>query len=479
LNTPPDPLKKTRIKKAPSGNNTVEHLSGGARAVATEQSNRVVRYLCGVALRQGCATLTDGQLLDRFLAQRDDASFESLIQRHGPMVLGVCRRVLRNEADAEDAFQATFLVLVRKAASIVPRGMVGNWLYGVAHNTARKAKVMNSKRRARERQAGTRPRPEARADDWQRLQAVLDDELSRLPEKYRAPIVLCELEGKSIKEAARRLGWVQGTLAGRLSRGRTLLARRVARHGLTISGLALAGLHGSTATARVPAQLVGSTVQAATAFAAGQAAAVGVVPAHVAALSEGVLKGMLLTKMKITTAAVLVVVAMGAGTGEFAFRTQAAQQPASAQQQPAGERAVRQGQPGYGNFFQQRPDRTDEKQLRRVLEELAAQARDLEAKAAALKEQLEVFKQVQADQRAVERLDHARRAEDDRVVLKKREAERAVAAAMEEIQKAVHRLREATRDPQLEVEVLSAIERSVGELRRKAGGRDTKAEKAP
>jgi RNA polymerase sigma factor (sigma-70 family) len=474
-------------------------VSGGAHAVATEQSNRVVRYLCGVALRQGCAALTDGQLLERFLAQRDDASFESLIQRHGPMVLGVCRRVLRNDADAEDAFQATFLVLVRKAASIVPRGMVGNWLYGVAHNTARKAKVMNSKRRARERQAGTRPRPEPPAEDWQKLQAVLDDELSRLPEKYRAPIVLCELEGKSIKEAARRLGWVLGTLAGRLSRGRTLLAKRVARHGLTLSGLALVGLNGSSATARVPAQLVGSTVQAAASFAAGQAAAVGVVPAHVAALSEGVLKGMLLTKMKITAATVLVVVALGAGTGEFAYRSQAAQGQA-----PVGDRAVRQGQPGQNNF-QQRPDRTDEKQLRRVLENLSAQARELEAKAAAIKEQLEILKRAQAEQRAVENLDkaaaakelleilkraqaeqravedleHVRRKEVERVDMKKRESDRAISSAMEEIQKAVHRLREATRDPRLEVEVLSAIERSVGEMRRKAGGGDTKGKMAP
>src|SRR6202035_4552890 len=103
--------------------------------------------------------------------------------RHGPMVLGVCRRVLRNEADAEDAFQATFLVLVRKAASIVPRGMVGNWLYGVAHNTARKAKAMNSKRRAREREAGARPRPEAAPQDWQQQQELLDQELQALPDK--------------------------------------------------------------------------------------------------------------------------------------------------------------------------------------------------------------------------------------------------------------------------------------------------------
>src|ERR1700730_5225006 len=134
---------------------------------------------------------TDGELLERFISRWDEEAFESLVRRHGPMVLGVCRRVLRNEAEAEDAFQATFLVLVRKAASIRPRGMVGNWLYGVAHNTARKAKAMNSKRRMKEREAAARPKPEAPAEVDPQLQALLDQELQALPDKYRAPIVLC------------------------------------------------------------------------------------------------------------------------------------------------------------------------------------------------------------------------------------------------------------------------------------------------
>src|SRR5262249_31376838 len=158
--------------------------------------------------------------LERFVARRDEAAFEALVRRHGPMVLGVCRRVLRNEADAEDAFQATFLVLVKKARSVVPRALVGSWLYGVAHNTARKAKAMNSKRRAKERLAGAAPRPAAPAEACRQLHARLDEELSRLPDKYRAPVVLCDLEGKSYKEAARLLGWPQGTLSGRLTRAR-------------------------------------------------------------------------------------------------------------------------------------------------------------------------------------------------------------------------------------------------------------------
>ena len=154
-------------------------------------------------LCQDQAGLTDGDLLECFITRRDETAFAALVQRHGPMVLGVCRRVLGNEADAEDAFQATFLVLVRKVASITPRGMVGNWLYGVANTTALKARAMRTKRLAKEREAAARPKPESAAETWERLSALLDQELKALPQKCRAAIVLCDLEGKSIKEAAR------------------------------------------------------------------------------------------------------------------------------------------------------------------------------------------------------------------------------------------------------------------------------------
>src|SRR5437870_2955087 len=118
--------------------------------MATTALGAVLHNLRRSWLRQDDAGFTDGELLDGFVARRDEAAFEALVHRHGPMVLGVCRRVLRNDADAEDAFQATFLVLVRKAASIRPRGLVGNWLYGVAHTTALKARAMTTKRRAKE-----------------------------------------------------------------------------------------------------------------------------------------------------------------------------------------------------------------------------------------------------------------------------------------------------------------------------------------
>jgi RNA polymerase sigma factor (sigma-70 family) len=153
----------------------------------------VIGHLRRTALLHDRNHLTDGQLLDRFLARREEAAFEALVLRHGPMVLGVCQRVLHNAHDAEDAFQATFLVLVRKAVSIVPRDRVGNWLYGVAHRTALKAKGDAARRRAREQQVKDLPRREPAEDLWWELRPLLDAELHRLPDNYRAAVVLCDL----------------------------------------------------------------------------------------------------------------------------------------------------------------------------------------------------------------------------------------------------------------------------------------------
>src|ERR1700731_4596533 len=188
--------------------------------MATSPMSEVIQHLHSV-LRDG-AGLTDEQLLEDYISRHDEAAFATLVRRHGPMVWSVCRRVLRNHQDAEDAFQATFLVLVRKAASIVPREMVANWLYGVAHQTARKARATTAKRQAREKQVNELPEPEARTEPelWRDLQPLLDQELSRLPDKYRVAVVLCDLEGKTRKEAARQLGVPEGTLAARVARGR-------------------------------------------------------------------------------------------------------------------------------------------------------------------------------------------------------------------------------------------------------------------
>jgi RNA polymerase sigma factor (sigma-70 family) len=277
--------------------------------------NDVVAFLRRTALGPEDGSLTDGQLLARFIEQRDPAAITALVQRHGPMVWGVSRRILRNHYDAEDAFQATFLVLVRKARSVRQREAVANWLYGVAHQTALKARAMLARRRTRERQGTAMPEPQAAEQDtWNDLQPLLDQELSHLPDKYRIAIVLCDLEGKIRKEAARQLGLPEGTLAGHLTRGRALLAKRLARHGLAVSGGALAAvLSQKAASADVPISLVFSTIKAASMLAAGQAAAPGVISVKVAALTEGVMKSMLLTKLKIPLALVVALAITGTG----------------------------------------------------------------------------------------------------------------------------------------------------------------------
>lgn len=272
--------------------------------------------------------LTDGQLLDRFIAGKDAAAFEALVLRHGPMVFGVCRRILRHRQDAEDAFQATFLVLVRRAAAVMPREMVGNWLYGVAQQTALKARSLAVKRQGREKVGASMPEPEScseatSADAWKELRPLLDRELGRLPDKYRAPIVLCDLEGKIRKDAAQQLGWPEGTLSSRLARGRTLLARRLGRQGFARSGMAIGGgtfveavfvdavAHGA-GLAPVPTPLVVTTLKTASLMAAGKAAA-GLISGNVAVLLEGALKTMLPSKFLLATAVLLVAGILGAG----------------------------------------------------------------------------------------------------------------------------------------------------------------------
>ncbi len=268
--------------------------------MATSPMSEVIQHLRRAVLRRDGAGLTDGQLLEDYISRRNEAALAALVRRHGPMVWGVCRRVLRNYHDAEDAFQATFLVLVRKAASIASRALVGNWLYGVAHQTALKARATTAKRRTRERQVTAMPEPAVVEQDlWRDLQPLLDEELSRLPDKYRAVIVLCDLEGKTRKEAARQLGCPEGTVAGRLARARTMLAKRLTQRGVALSGGMLAAvLSQKAASAGVPTSVVTSTIKAASLFAAGTAAT-GAISVKVAALTEGVLKAMLLTKCKI------------------------------------------------------------------------------------------------------------------------------------------------------------------------------------
>ncbi len=257
----------------------------------------------------------DGELLEGFLRRRDEQAFAALVRRHGSMVLGVCRRLLGHAQDAEDAFQAAFLVLACKASSVHPRDRVGHWLYGVAYRTALRARALAARRRARERQVAVMPDRETAdpepADD---LGPVLDQELSRLPALYRAPLVLCELGGRTKAEAAQALGVPVGTVSSRLARGRDLLRQRLARRGLAISAGAIAAALGPTASASVPRALAASTASVAVRLAAGHAAA-GLVAPQVLQLMEGVIKAMFLSKWKVVTAAVALAIASAAGLG--------------------------------------------------------------------------------------------------------------------------------------------------------------------
>ena len=187
--------------------------------MAAGGTNPVVRHLHRVVLGHDGAGLSDGELLERFLTRHEQDAFAALVRRHGRMVLGVCRRVLRHDHDADDAFQATFLVLVRKAPTLCARQTVGDFLYGVAYHTALKARAAGRRRRDKERQAAeSNSRLSDTDENLREALVLLDRELHHLPERYRVPVVLCDLEGMTHHEAARALGWPQGTVSGRLSR---------------------------------------------------------------------------------------------------------------------------------------------------------------------------------------------------------------------------------------------------------------------
>jgi RNA polymerase sigma factor (sigma-70 family) len=283
--------------------------------MGTRQINEVVQHLRRTALIHDGSTATDGQLLDCYVNCRDETALAALVRRHGPMVWGVCRRVLHHHQDAEDAFQAAFLVLVRKAAAVAPRSMVGNWLYGVAHQTALKTRATVAKRMGRERQVGRMPEPSCEDQPrWRDLQSILDNELSRLPDRYRAVIVLCDLEGRTRKEAAQQLGCPEGSIAGWLARARSMLAKRLRRHGIMVSGGALATLLTQNASsAGVPSAVLVRTIDAAGLFAVQAAAFQGAVDPRVAAITEGVLKSMLLAKLKAICVCLVAVTAFAFG----------------------------------------------------------------------------------------------------------------------------------------------------------------------
>jgi RNA polymerase sigma factor (sigma-70 family) len=262
----------------------------------------------------------DGELIGRFLASHDEGSFQALMHRHGPMVLRVCRRALPDEQDIEDAFQATFLVLAREADAIRKRASLASWLHGVAHRVALDARKAGVRRRKHEAQAATRTGSVSLPDEvgWKELRCVLDEELVRLPDRLRAPLVLCYLEGLTQDEAAARLGQSKSTFRRNLERGRERLGVRLTRRGVTLSAALFALLLSEcAASAAVPPALAASTTGAAVALAAGKAVAA-LASARALALARGLAHPVLSAKVKAVC--VLLVAGALAGFGGYAVQ---------------------------------------------------------------------------------------------------------------------------------------------------------------
>jgi RNA polymerase sigma factor (sigma-70 family) len=308
------------------------------------QLGTLVRHIQGLAAGRGVPRGTDRQLLDDFAARQDEAAFTALVSRHGPMVLRVCRLVLNHNQDAEDAFQATFLVLARNTGSIRKRDSVADWLHGVAYRTAMKAKRGAARRRNHEaRLRAVAPRPAA-GPTWDDVRAVLDEEVQRLPTCFRSAFVLAVLEGKSGAEVAAELGCKEGTVKSRVNRARRELRRQLARRGIDLTALLAAlSVAESAGRAGVPALLARTTVRSGLSVAAGEPAA-GVIPSHVAALAAGVTRAMSLTKAKTVTAALLAA-ALFAAAGVLTCQAIAAKgqeaTPAAKPGQPASETGAR------------------------------------------------------------------------------------------------------------------------------------------
>jgi RNA polymerase sigma factor (sigma-70 family) len=313
-----------------------------------------IRALAAVRTRRAGS---DRELLGRFVTAQDEAAFTTLVERHGPMVLGLCRRVLRHGQDAEDACQATFLVLARRAGSVRKQESLASWLHGVAFRIALNLKRQHARRQRRE-QIATRPTAhDSDGDDitWRELRAVLDAELQRLPERYRAPLVLCYLEGKTRDEAALQLGCRPGTLHGVLERARKLLRGRLEQRGLTLSSALLAtALSTPPGQAALAAELVVISTRAALAWSRGAGLPENLIAPHILSLAKEASKAMIVTKLKIGAALLAVAGLLTAVSGGSWHSVSLAQDPA-----PSNPKAAA-----------QKPAETDEDFIRRLSKDL-------------------------------------------------------------------------------------------------------------
>jgi RNA polymerase sigma factor (sigma-70 family) len=283
--------------------------------MATARSGAVLRQIRGLAAERPENQRPDAELLQAFLARRDQAAFEALVRRHGPLVLRVCWRTLGGLPDAEDAFQATFLFLAQRAGSIRKRASLASWLHGVARRMATNARRSAARRTRHERQACPPPAADpAWQAAWREVQAILDEEIQRLPETYREPLVRCCLEHRSCAEVATQMGLQEPTVRSRVSRARKLLERRLARRGVSLTVLSAAvAVAGSRAAAEVAPKLLRATAAAAVHLTSPQGAADGMVSARVVALLDGMNQAMALARIKTALVVLLGTALLAAG----------------------------------------------------------------------------------------------------------------------------------------------------------------------
>jgi RNA polymerase sigma factor (sigma-70 family) len=284
--------------------------------MANAQLGTVIRYIRDVAVIRENRDKTDSQLLTAFIVQRDQDAFSALVKRHGPLVLSVCRRILNHAQDAEDAFQATFLVLARHAASIRKRESLASWLHGAAYRMSKSARRAAARRRNHESQAQARQTSNpVWTVAWQEVQSLVDEETQRLPPTYREAFILCCLENRCYAEVARKLGQKEVTIRSRLARARLLLQKRLTKRGVSLTAvLSVAAIASDASAAAMSAPLIRSTVKASLAYAAGKTTA-GIISSEVAALVQGITRTMFYAKVKITTALLLAVSVGTAGFG--------------------------------------------------------------------------------------------------------------------------------------------------------------------
>lgn len=366
-------------------------------------------------LKQAMATealagCSDRDLVERFRSGRDDAAFRAVLERHGPMVYQVCRRALNSAADVEDAFQATFLVLVRRGHTIRRHSSLASWLHGVAHRTALKLRTQADRRRRREARSA-RTTPAGLADDttWGELRGLLDEELQRLPELCRVALLLCYLEGRTQDEAAAQLDVSKSTLRRHLERGRELLGRRLARRGVTLGAALVARLvFDCSPSAAMPRALIARTAESAQHTAANLAAPASVLPDRVAALTDGVMKTMQYAKYKMVVAVLTCGLVLGFGMNQFSPRLASAQEkkPAADSRTPTKSPDIEPIDPNL--VFEegvQKELRLSQNQIRQLTE-----ARDKGTNAAADqgKRVAEIDEQIKKLQAEIERLDQER-----------------------------------------------------------------------